>query len=330
MNAMNAPTAATPAHPATEIIVPSNTDHWLEMRRQDVTSTESAALFGLSPYVTHFDLWHRKRSGTAPEFTLNDRMKWGNRLEAAIAHGIAEEQGWEIRPLKEYMRIPGERMGSSFDFVITNLGEPVHLEIKNVDYIAFREGWIEHDDGMIEAPAHIEMQVQHQMAVSGFSRAFIGAFVAGNRGVVIERQGDEQVIRAIRHRVAEFWRTVDAGEEPEPVMPDDAEALIRLHQYAQPGKVLDAGDNPAITALVEEYKRAANAEATAKEDKDVAKARLFEAIGDAEKVLLPGWTISAAIQAETPPTLITAEMVGTTYGGRKGFRGLRVNPRKSK
>jgi putative phage-type endonuclease len=315
----------------TEILIPTNEAHWLEMRKLDVTSTESAALFGMSPYTTHFELWHAKKSGLAREFKTNDRMKWGNRLEAAIAHGIAEEQGWEIKPLKEYMRDPEARIGSSFDFVITNLeGGPVHLEIKNVDYLAFRDGWIEHDDGGIEAPEHIEMQVQHQMAVSGFKRSFIGAFIAGNRGVVIERERDEAVIAAIKAKVAEFWRTVDAGEEPAAVMPGDAEAVIRLNQYAQPGKLVDASGDVNIAALVLEYKRLSADEAQAKEDKEVVKADLLKAIGDAEKVLLEGWTISAGMQAETPPTLITANMVGTSYGGRKGFRNLRINARKPK
>lgn len=312
------------------IITPTNESDWLAMRRQDVTSTESAALFCMSPYLTHFELWHAKRSGTAREFKVNDRMRWGNRLEAAIANGIAEEQGWTIAPLKDYMRLPDARMGSSFDFQITNLGEPVHLEIKNVDYLAFRDGWIEHEDGTIEAPEHIEMQVQHQMAVSGWRRAYIGAFIAGNRGVVIERERDEDVIRAIKAKVAEFWRTVDAGEEPAPVMPGDAEAVIWMNQYAKPGKILDASSDVEIASLVEDYKNASKMAADWEEDKEVAKAKLFEAIGDAEKVLLDGWTISAAMQADTPPTLITADMVGTTYGGRRGFRGLRITARKSK
>ena len=308
----------------TEILPFTTEAAWLAARQQDVTSTESAALFGMSPYVTHYELWHRKRSGTAPEFRQNERMKWGNRLEAAIAHGIAEEQGWEIRPMKEYLRDPEARLGSSFDFVITNLGEPVHLEIKNVDYLAFRDNWIEHDDGTVEGPEWIEMQVQHQMAVSGFSRAFIGAFIGGNRGVVIERQRDEDVIRAIRHRVAEFWRTVDAGQEPEPVMPDDAQAVIRLNQYAEPGKVLDASSDAEIERLVTEYRNAKALAANATEDADIAKARLLEAIGDAERVLGTGWKISAGMIADTPATLITADMVGTSYGGRKGYRNLRV------
>lgn len=314
----------------TEIIVPSNQEHWLAMRKLDVTSTESACLFGESPYMTHFDLWHRKRSGVVPEFKTNERMSWGNRLESAIAHGIAEEQGWEIKPMKEYFRDPGLRMGSSFDFVITNLGEPVHLEIKNVDYLAFRDGWLEHEDGSIEAPIHIELQVQHQMAVSGFKRAFIGAFIGGNRGVVIERLRDDDVIAAIRAKVADFWRTVDAGLEPDPVMPGDAEVIIRLNQYAKPGKVLDASSDDVLADLIERYKIAAAAEKNASEDKDVAKAEIFKHIADAEKVLTGAWTVSAAMQAETPPTLITENMVGTSYGGRKGFRGLRISARKEK
>jgi putative phage-type endonuclease len=313
---------------ATEIIPFTTEAAWLAQRTRDVTSTESAALFGMSPYVTAFDLWHRKRSGNVPEFKSNDRMKWGNRLEAAIAHGIAEEQGWEIRPMKEYMRDPDARMGSSFDFVITNLGEPVHLEIKNVDYLAFRDGWIEHDDGSMEAPEHIEMQVQHQMAVSGFKRAYIGAFVGGNRGVVIERERDEDVIKAIRAKVAEFWRTVDAGQEPDPVMPDDAEVVIRLNQYAEPGKVLDASSDEEITRLVAEYKALCAQRDNLKDDAEVAKAALLKAIGDAEKVLVDGFSISAGMIADTPPTLITADMVGQTYGGRKGYRNLRITAKK--
>lgn len=313
---------------ATEIIVPGNQEHWLELRKQDVTSTESACLFGESPYMTHFDLWHRKRSGVVPEFKTNDRMKWGNRLESAIAYGIAEEQGWEVKPMKEYFRHPDLRMGSSFDFVITNLGEPVHLEIKNVDYLAFRDGWLEHEDGSIEAPTHIELQVQHQMAVSGFKRAFIGAFIAGNRGVVIERHRDDDVIAAIKARVAAFWKTVDEGLEPDPVMPGDAEVIIRLNQYAKPGKVLSADGDEPLRVLLEQYKAAAAAEKNAQEDKDVAKALIFQHIGDAEKVLTELFSVSCAIQADTPPTLITADMVGTSYGGRKGFRNLRLYPRK--
>jgi putative phage-type endonuclease len=315
----------------TETIIPRDHEHWLALRRQDVTSTESAALFGMSPYVTRFDLWHRKRSGEAPAFASNERMLWGNRLEAAIAQGLAEQHGWKVNPFKTYMRDADLRMGSSFDFMISREdGGADILEIKNVDYLAYRDGWIEHDDGTIEAPEHIEMQVQHQLAVSGFSRAYIGALIGGNRAVLIERQRDEDVIRAIRAAVAEFWRSVDAGEEPDPVMPQDAAAVIRLNAYAEPGKILDASTRPEIAEAVECYRIACAEADRADEAKQIAKAELLAAIGDAERVLLPGLSISAGMVADNPGTLITPEMVGTYTGARRGYRNLRVSVKLAK
>ncbi len=146
---------------------------------------------------------------------------------------------------------------------------------------------------------------------------------------MIERARDEDVIRAIRHRVAAFWRSVDAGEEPSPVMPADADALIRMHQYAQPGKILDASNDEKIKSLVAEYRAQCLARDRADDLAKVLKAELLQAIGDAEKVLLPGYTISASMVADTPPTVITPEMIGQSYGGRKGYRNFRINAKKN-
>lgn len=312
-------------------IIPFTTESaWLAARRKDITSTESSALFGMSPYCTAFELWHRKKSGAEPAFESNERMQWGNRLEAAIAHGIAQDRGWEIRPMKEYMRLDGERIGSSFDFVITNLPEgPAHLEIKNVDFLAFRDGWILDDDGFDEAPEHIEVQVQHQMMVSGFSRSFIGALVGGNTTYVIERQRDDKVIAALRARIAKFWQSVDDNIEPAPIMPEDADAVIRLNQYANPGKILDVSSDADIVAAVEDYRQAKREQDAAEERAKVMKAQLLVRLGDAEKIIGERWTISAGMIADTPPTVITPEMVGTEIGGRKGYRMFRVNAKKT-
>lgn len=317
-----------PLPPGVEAIDAPDQAHWLQLRTHDVTSTESAALFGLSPYLTEFELYHRKLSGEVPAFTASERMLWGNRLEAAIAAGIAEERGWQIAPFKSYLRDARARIGSSFDFVILGPNGPAHLEIKNVDAMAFRDGWLI-DDDHIEAPEHIEMQVQHQMLVSGFSRAYIGALIGGNRAVVIERERDEQVIAAIRYRIAAFWSDVDARREPSPVMPRDAEAVIRRHQYAEPGKILDASHDDELAQLVREYRAACAERDRHDELATVARARLLERIGDAERVLLGEYTIAASVVADVPPMVITPEMVGQTYGGRRGHRAMRVTPRKA-
>ncbi|MNT65488.1 hypothetical protein D3C72_2034740 [compost metagenome] len=62
----------------------------------------------------------------------------------------------------------------------------------------------------------------------------------------------------------------------------------------------------------------------------MAQAEIYARIGDAEKVLGDGFSISASMIADTPPVVITAEMIGQEYGGRRGYRQCRINVKKAK
>lgn len=302
-------------------INPESERHWLDLRSIDLTSTDVAALFGLSPYKTAFELWHEKRAGEVVQIADNDRMKWGRRLETVIAHGIADDQGWVVRPFKEYMRLPEHRIGSSFDFRVIR-GESIQppadaiLEVKTVDFLAFRDGWTI-DEGLIEAPPHIEIQVQHQMLVSGLRRAYIGVMVGGNRIEVLERHADDAVHAGILARASEFWQSIADNRAPDPVMPDDAQAVIRMHQFAEPGRVLDARGDARIATLLSEYHRLRRESADLSELADVMKAELLPMIGEAEKVITDVGTVSAGMVG---PTTVTYE--------RKGYRNFRFTPKK--
>lgn len=312
-----------------EIITPESEDAWLALRVNDLTSTDVAAMFGLSPYKTKFELWHEKKAGERESFQDNERMKWGRRLEATVAQGICEDNGWTFRPMKEYVRITELRLGSSFDFRIKDAGSGFFgpddhpsdrlLEIKCVDFLAFRDGWTI-EEGFIEAPPHIEIQVQHQMLVSGLRRAYIGVLVAGNRIEVIERQADDAVHAGILAQAREFWQSIDDGRAPDPVMPDDADAVIRLNQFAEPGKLLDARGDEALATLLREYQRLGMDEKLAQEQRKVVKADILQHIGDAEKVLTSVGKVSAGI---TGP----AEIAAYT---RAPFRNFRFTPAAAK
>ena len=324
-----------------ETIATDSEAHWLSLRAADLTSTDVGALFGLSPYKTKFELYWQKKSAEVVKFADNPRMAWGRRLESAVANGIADDMGWAVRPFKEYMRIPEARLGASFDFRISGAPMPAGmsvltgderryyrvssdtpddaiLEIKCVDFLAFRDGWTIEDD-FIEAPAHIELQVQHQMLVSGLARAYIGVLVGGNRIEVIERQADPAVHAGILAAASQFWADIASGNAPDPVMPDDAGAVIQMNQYAAPGKLLDARSNPEVVAAVQAYSQASARAKDAEEEKQVRKADLLLAIGDAEKVLVDGYSVSAGL---TGPAEIKAYT-------RAGFRNLRVSVKKA-
>lgn len=315
-----------------ETIIPQDESAWLALRCRDLTSTDIPALFGMSPYKTHFELWHEKRSGERPAFNVSERMKWGTRLEAAVAEGIAADQGWCVRPMKEYVRLPSLRLGSSFDFRIqggvfryrdgdTTAFDTVDdaiLEIKTVDARAFASGWIIEDD-FIEATAHIELQVQHQMLVSGLRRAYIGVLVGGNDVRILERSADQETHAAIADAARSFWQSIEADHAPDPVMPRDAGAVIRLHGYAEPGKLLDARDDAALSAIAAEYNALGKQAGEIENTRKVLKADMLARIGDHEKTILAGWKISAGMIG---PTRVEYD--------RSGYRDFRITAVKSK
>lgn len=302
-------------------ITPKDENHWKQLRCLDVTSTEIAALFGCSPYITAFELWHRKKTQEIPEFTVSERMKWGTRLEAAIAAGVGEDNNWNIAPFKDYGRIPELRIGSSFDFHFETRSSPMDhglLEIKNVDPMAFKDGWIVDGDD-VEAPLHIELQVQHQMLVSGHSQAFIAALVGGNKVVLIKRLPDEKTALAIGYKVKEFWASIDADKPPEPNFAQDAVFISQLYNIAKPGRIAQVNGNARILELVQSYKDASAIEKAAKEQKDAAKAELLMMSNEAEKMISDEFTISMG-------------MVGPAHVeyDREGYRLFKINWRKPK
>lgn len=324
-----------------ETIIPLNEQDWLRMRCFDLTSTDIAALFGCSPYSTAFETWHKKKSGEIPEFSENKRMFWGSKLQDAIAAGIAEQEGWTVRRMNEYMRLSEQRIGASFDFSIEGNRIPAYaeminenenpspvpfpqyeenglLEIKNVDSLQYKQGWLIDDDGNIEAPAHIELQVQAQLLVSGRQYAYIGALVGGNDLKLMKRERNEKIMSAIMLKAAAFWKSIDENNPPDPDYAKDAEYINSIYNYSEPGKVIDVCGNEELEKLIRDYKNFSEIAKAATADKEIIKARLLEKIGDAEKVIFDGGSISAGMVGAT--TIEAYE--------RKSYRTFRVSFKK--
>jgi putative phage-type endonuclease len=300
----------------TQIISPEDKQAWLVHRSHDVTSTEVSALFGCSPYMTKFELWHRKKNGLVVEIEENTRMKWGTRLQDAIALGIAEDQGWNVRRMMRYLRFPELRAGSSFDFEIVKADSV--LEIKNVDSLAFRDGWLV-EEGEVEAPPHIELQVQHQMFVAKKSRAYIGALVGGNDIHLLPRQANAGIHAAIEEEVQKFWLSIEANEPPAPDFVQDAAFICQLYGYAEAGKVIEVGHLPDLMNLAERYRATSEEIKKLEGEKEGLKAQILMQLGEAEKATSPSFSISAGMIAGTKVEF-----------ERKPYRNFRINWKKTK
>ena len=308
---------------ATEIIPYTTEDAWLAARAQDVTSTEVSALFNASPYRTAFELYYEKTSGVRERWRDNPRAKWGRRLQDPIAAGVAEDLGVDVRHMREYIRDPAARLGSSFDFEIlpSDARASGILEIKSVDPFIFRDQWVIEDGVAIEAPTHIELQVQHQMLVSGRQWALIAALVGKDRVSVIERAYDPKLAAGIFRKVREIWTLVDAGTPPAPDYARDAETIARLYINSTAGKVLDARQDEQLAAWVDDYQSLGIDIRARVAAREARRAQIIERIGDAARVLLPeSTTISAGTVREAVVPAHT----------RSAYRSLRVNQPKEK
>lgn len=294
-----------------ETIKLKDKEHWLSLRTKDITSTEISALFGLSPYITPFELFHRKLQQVDVKIEESERMKWGSRLEHSIAQGIAEDQGWEnVRPFKDYMRIPEFRLGSSFD---EEVGDDQLLEIKNVDGIQFKRQWSEE-----EAPPHIELQVQHQLLVSGRKLAWIGALVGGNQVCLLQREPQPMIHQQIIERAEEFWKRIENNDAPEIDFQKDADLLLKIYGNAESGKVLQASSE--VDYLARQYKETSKLETEYAKRKKEIRAEILSLIGDAEKVRGEGLSISCGMSKETVVKEFT----------RKASRMFRVTIKETK
>lgn len=299
------------------ILTPANEADWLAMRKQDVTSTEAAGLFDAGAYEngrTFYELYQIKSGMLAPaEFKGGDRSKWGNRLEAAIATGIAEDFGIMVEPFKVYVRLPELRMGSSFDFKIVGLvdgydgdesvrdmfrehGQGI-MEVKNVDALQFKRNWL--DDGeTIEATPQIELQVAHQLEVAGMEWSLIAPLVGGNTPKVVIRKRDHEVGAAIREKVAELWGRIAAGNPPTPDYIKDAEVISKIYVNNN-GTEIDLSDNTRLIELCTLHKQAGAEEKAAKERKDAAKAEILTIVEHAKTIQAGAYRISAGTNKES-------------------------------
>jgi hypothetical protein len=298
-----------------ETIVHATEADWLAERKTVVTSTEVAALFGVGIYVkTPYELYHLK-AGTfdAPEFEGNERTRWGNRLEAPIAYGIAEDLGLIVEPFKNFIKMPEFFLGASFDFLITGITEDFDgdnearemfrqhgqglLEVKNVDGLQFKRAWL--DDGeTIEAPVHIEFQAQAQMEVADKGWSIIAPLVGGNTPKPVIRVRDIKAGEAIRVKSLELWQRINARAEPQPNFTKDGATIAQVYRDND-GSSIDLSGNTRLAELCRAYKKAGAAEKAAKDAKDAAKAEILTIVKHAKAIAYAGGKISAGTNKES-------------------------------
>jgi len=224
---MNAPTAkptrAGKDRPALCLVKTQDLscNQWLDVRKGGIGSSDAAAAVGLNPYKSRLQLWMEKTSQDANLEKVdpnddNSAMFWGTLLEPMVAAAYTKRTGNKVRRINAVLQHSKHSwMLANIDREVVGANDVSMLECK----IAGMNGAKLWRDGV---PEYVQLQVQHQLAVTGKQAADVACQICGNELRVYRIDRDDELIERLTEREAEFWNLVVTRTAPEPDGSDSA------------------------------------------------------------------------------------------------------------
>jgi predicted phage-related endonuclease len=287
-------------------------------RASVVGASEVAALFDASPWLTKFELWHRK-NGTidTPDFGGNERIEWGIRLERVIIEAARDRYSYSLLDTPKRLD-NGKGLGGHPDqrvFCPVRKSRGI-LEVKTADWLVAKK-WGD------EPPLNYLLQNQSYQGLDGCAWGDVIVLVGGNELRRFQYDFRPKIYADIEARVAAFWQSIRAGKAPKPDYSRDGETLADV--YGEPDDtVIDLRRDNRSGILAATFLDAKEREKAAKVEAETAKAELVDKIGTNGAAMLEGYRIGAGMTKGSAGTLVTPEMVGTHVGARKGWRQFNV------
>jgi putative phage-type endonuclease len=258
---------------------------WLAARREGIGSSEAAILLAASPWLSPYALWAQKLGLMEPAADT-EAMQWGIKLEPLIAEAYAEATGRQVSALPPWTVHVSDTHAwqrATLDRVLAPIDArgPGVLELKSTG-TAHAGAW---EEG---APHPYLLQVQHQLAVTGWQWGSLAVLIGGQQLRWVDVARDEACIAALTAAEAAFWqRLLDRDPPPVDGRPSTLAALAARYPREAPGSdpvalppEADAWDAQRAAAL-ETIKAGEGLKAE-------AEAHLKALIGDAPAGLLPG------------------------------------------
>jgi putative phage-type endonuclease len=189
------------------------THEWLEYRRGMRNASETAAVLGVNPWMTPYQLWLTKTNRTTTKTTA--AMQHGTDMEPLARAAYEEHTGNIMQPLVlQYGPYSASLDGMDLD------GQLI-VEIKCPYKGQASRLW----DGALEGviPDYYRLQVQHQLMVAGAALAHLWVF-DGSQGLLIPIDRDEAAMEAIR-RGWDAFQVCLSTDTPPPLT--DADTVVR-------------------------------------------------------------------------------------------------------
>lgn len=261
---------------------------WLDVRKGGIGSSDAAAAVGLCPYKSQLELWLEKTGRTAANDETpgqDDPRFWGTLLEPFVASAYTERTGNKVRRINAVLQHP------TFPFMLANIDREVIgcpdvqiLECKTAGEFGSRL-W---RDGV---PEYIQLQVQHQLAVTGKPAADVAVLLCGQMLEVHRIERDEGVIARLIVLESRFWQYVES-DTPPPADGSESAAKALRQLFRGNDTSLDFTEDTDLGQVFDAL-AALNAELAAQEQQaEQLRQVIQQAMGDASKAVFANGVVT--------------------------------------
>jgi len=261
-----------------------NRDEWLTIRKQGIGSSDAASAVGLNPYKSQLELWLEKtgRDTNLPKVDPKDDtspMFWGTLLEHIVAAHYTKRTGHKVRRINAVLQHPTEPfMLANIDREVTGASDVQILECKTAGLNGARL-W---KDGV---PEYVQLQVMHQLAVTGKQTADVAVLICGQELQIHRINRDEAMIARLIELERAFWHYVETDTAPPADGSDSADLALRCLYPQDQGQTLDLSADLEMSAVFSDLLAIRQVLTTNGNLEAQFKQRIQQRMGEATKVL---------------------------------------------
>ena len=278
--------ATTKHRPALRLVKTNDMprEEWLSVRQGGIGSSDAAAAVGLNPYKSQLELWMEKtgRQDLLPQDDPNDEsspMFWGNVLEPIVAAHYTKRTGNRVRRINAVLQHPGYPwMRANIDREVTGAPDVQILECKTAGINGARL-WKE------GVPEYVQLQVMHQLAVTGKQAADVAVLLGGQELQVHRIERDDVLINQLIELEARFWRLVETDTAPPADGSDSADLALRCLYPRDVGSVLDLSGDLEMSGVFSDLLAVRQTLDTQLKLEAQLKQRIQQRMGDASTVV---------------------------------------------
>ena len=221
-------------------------EDWLAVRKNGIGGSDAAAAVGLNPYMSPLELWLIKtgRDANLPRPDPQDTSEpvyWGTLLEPIVAASYTKQTGNKVRRVNAVLQHP------TIPFMLANVDREVVgcrdvqlLECKTAGEFGARL-WRD------SVPEYVQLQVQHQLAVTGRQAADVAVLICGQKLEVHRVARDDALIARLIELEAAFWRFVEIDTPPPADGSESADRALRC-LYPGAGGTVDFTDDRRLSS----------------------------------------------------------------------------------